>query len=232
MPGMPRRALLTSVVIALLAAVTACSGDTRPAGDLPDGSELIRASGQAMRSVKTARFEIAADGSIGSIPLRKANGVITSDGDAEGTAQIDQAGPVAELSFVVKGQTLHVKAVTGGWQQVPLAMASSVYDPSKILDPDQGVANVLATATAAKTEGRESIAGSETYRVAATFSGAALGRLVPGVTGDVPGQAWIDTERSVFHQGKFQVSDGTGKDPVTVTVTFSDFDVPVTIDEP
>jgi lipoprotein LprG len=182
--------------------------------------------------VKTAHFEITASGTLAGVPLRGASGVITSTGDAQGTAQIDQSGALAELSFVVKGQTLHLKGVTGGWQKVPLALASTVYDPSKILQADQGVANVLATASGGKTEARESVGGVDTYRVAATFNGEALSKLVPGVEQDVSGQIWIGADRRVLHQGKFSVPAQGGGDPATVTVTFSKFDAPVTINEP
>jgi lipoprotein LprG len=231
---MRRRLLLAvPVVTVLLAGLTACTGgDDKSASDLPAGDELVRSAAEAMRSVQTAHFEITASGTLAGVPLRRASGVITAAGDADGSAQIDQSGPLAELSFVVKGQTLHVKGATGGWQQVPLALASSVYDPSKILSPDQGVANVLATASGAKTEARESIGGTDAYRVKATFNGEALSKLVPGVEADVPGQIWIGADRRVLHQGKFSVPAQGGGDPATVTVTFSDFDAPVTINEP
>lgn len=234
MRDMRRRLLLAvPVVTVLLAGLTACTGgDDKSASDLPAGDELIRSAAEAMRSVQTAHFDITASGIVAGVPLRRASGTITAAGDAEGSAQIDQSGPLAELSFVVKGQTLYVKAVTGGWQKVPLALASSVYDPSKILSPDQGVANVLATASGAKTEARESVGGTDAYRVKATFNGEALSRLVPGVTADVPGQVWIGADRRVLHQGKFSVPAQGGGDPATVTVTFSDYDAPVTINEP
>jgi lipoprotein LprG len=233
MRRMRRRVLLASVVPMLLAGTAGCTGDKKEtSGDLPAGDELVRAAAAEMRTVKTARFEITSDGTLAGVALRRATGVITSIGDAEGSAQIEQSGPLSELSFVVKGQTLYVKAVTGGWQKVPLALASSVYDPSKILSPDQGVANVLGTATGAKTEARESIDGADAYRVKATFNGEALSKLVPGIDADVPGQIWIGADRRVLHQGKFSVPAQGGGDPATVTVKFSDFDAPVTVNEP
>jgi lipoprotein LprG len=234
MRHMPRRVLLLPVVFAiLLAGLAACTGgDNEDTRDLPAGDELLRSAAAAMRSVKTARFEITATGVVSGVPLRRATGVITSAGDAEGSVQLDQSGPLAELSFVVKGQTLWLKGATGGWQKLPLAMASSVYDPSKILHPDQGVANVLATARDAETEARESVNGQDAYRVKATFPPDPLSKLVPGIQTDVPGEVWIGADRRVLHQGKFNVPAEDGGDPATVTVKVSDFDAPVTIDEP
>jgi lipoprotein LprG len=222
----PRRSLVIPALAVLLAGLAACSGDKDEKGDLPKGDELVSSAADAMRSVKTAHFRIESDGDIGGVPLRRADGVITAAGDAEGTARIEQGGPLSELSFVVKGQTLWVKGVTGGWQKLPLALASTVYDPSKILNPDQGIANVLATATGAKTEARETVDGADAYRVAATFKGDALSKLVPGVEGDIPGKLWIGADRHVLHRGQFTV------DKTTVTVTFTDFDKPVTVNEP
>lgn len=233
MRRMRRRVLLTSVVIVLLAGCAGCGGDRKTsAGTLPAGDELVRSAAEAMRSVKTAHFEITSNGTLAGVALRRATGVITSGGDADGSAQIEQSGPLSELSFVVKGQTLYVKAITGGWQKVPLALASSVYDPSKILHPDEGVANVLATATGARTEERESVSGTDAYRVKATFSGAALSKLVPGIAADVPGQVWIGADRRVLYRGRFTVPADGGGDPATVTVTFSEFDAPVTVNAP
>jgi lipoprotein LprG len=234
MRPMPRRALLRPVLLSLLlAGLAACTGGGQESSsDLPAGDELLRSAAEAMRSVQTARFEITADGTVAGVPLRRATGVITAAGDAEGSVQLDQSGALAELSFVVKGQTLWVKAVTGGWQELPLAMASSVYDPSKILHPDLGVANVLATARDAQTGARESVDGQDAYRVKATFPPDALSKLVPGIETDVPGEVWVGVDRRVLHQGKFNVPADGGGDPTTVTVMVSDFDAPVTIDEP
>ena len=45
------------------------------------------------------------------------------------------------------GGKLYLKGATGGFAEVPAALAGSVYDPSAILDPDKGVAKVLASVT-------------------------------------------------------------------------------------
>lgn len=215
------------------AVLAGCTGEpAAPAENLPAAAELLRTAAQRMGSVRTAHFDIEAGGTLAGIALRRASGVLTRQGDAEGTAQIDQSGPLAELTFVVKGQTLHVKGATGGWQRVPLALAASVYDPSKILHPEQGVANLISTASGARTEAREAVAGVDAYRVAATVNGTALSRLVPGVAADVPGQLWIGAGERVLHQGRFTVPDPAGGEPATVTVRFSQFDVPVTINAP
>jgi lipoprotein LprG len=224
----------------LVGGVAACSSGKSGKGagqgasattNLPAADELLRSSAETMRAVQTAHFDIQAEGTIGGVPLRRATGDITRAGDAQGTAQVDQAA-LAELSFVVKGQTLYIKGVTGGWQQLPLSLAASVYDPSKILDPDRGTANVVATATSAKTEAREAVGGADAYRVAATVKGTALGQLVPGIDSDIAGQLWIGADRKVLLKGKFVVPAKSGGQSGTVTITFSKFDAPVTVNVP
>jgi lipoprotein LprG len=226
--------LVGAVLVGGVAACSSGKGAGQGASattNLPAADELLRSSAETMRAVQTAHFDIQAEGTIGGVPLRRATGDITRAGDAQGTAQVDQAA-LAELSFVVKGQTLYIKGVTGGWQQLPLSLAASVYDPSKILDPDRGTANVVATATSAKTEAREAVGGTDAYRVAATVKGTALGQLVPGIDSDIAGQLWIGADRKVLLKGKFVVPAKSGGQSGTVTITFSKFDAPVTVNVP
>jgi lipoprotein LprG len=226
---------LAAALALVLAAVTACtdSGEKPPPGpaaDLPAGDTLVKDAAAAMRDVRTAEFEITSEGKVDRIGIRGASGVITREGDAQGTARIDQAGSIVELSFVVAGDTLHITGPTGGWQRLPLAVASSVYDPSLILKPERGIANVLGTATAATTEARDTVEGTPVYRVRATLTAQALAAIAPGITQDVTGTLWIGTDRKVLHRASFVVPGAGGGG--TVTVTFRKFDAPVTVRAP
>jgi lipoprotein LprG len=216
----------------LLSALAGCTTGTRTdrlsAVDLPAGPQLVSAAAAEMRGVTTARFAIESQGEVKSLGIHGADGVITKQGDAQGTAQIDQAGSVIELAFVVSGQSLYVKGPTGGWEAVPLALASSVYDPSAILDPDRGIAHLLATASGARTEARESVDGVDVYRVAVTLNGQALAALVPGVTKDAAGTLWIGADRRLLHRAAF-VAPGDGG---SVAIAFREFDAPVKINAP
>jgi lipoprotein LprG len=115
---------------------------------------------------------------------------------------------------------------------LPLALASSVYDPSAILDPDRGVAKILDTATEGKTEARESVNGVDAYRVTAKLDPQAVSTVVPGVTGDVTGQLWIAAAQPRLLKTSFAVPGQGGSPGGTVTITLSDFDAPVTVTAP
>ena len=223
------------VLLAALVAVTSCtSSDDKkdaPAASLPDAGTLLTDSATAMREIKTAKFLITADGAISGLSLRRAEGTLTREGDAEGTAQIEQAGTNVDLTFVIVGDKIYIKGPTGGYQALPLSLAATVYDPSAILDPDKGIAKVLNTATDAKTEAAEAVEGTDAWRVALTANGADLSTIIPGVTGPTPGKVWLGQQDKRLHKAVFTLpADGgaTG----TVTVTFQEFDAPADIKAP
>jgi lipoprotein LprG len=219
-------AALVALTLALTSA--ACSGKKKSTGGggLPSGSELLNASSAKMREVKTAHFLITANGTISGLALHRAEGDLTREGSAQGSAQVEQFGANVELTFVVVGDKLFVKGPTGGWQQLPLALASTVYDPSAILDKDRGIPKVLATAKNAKTEAQESVDGQDAYRVAATMDGSVLSSVVPGATGDVPAKLWVAVDSKLLLKATFTLDGGS------VTVSFSKFDAPVNISAP
>src|SRR5258705_13001775 len=238
----PRPGVLLAGVAALavvLVALAGCTskpdkkGETDKADpNLPAGEGLLKDSSAAMGGIKTAKFLITADGTIAGVALKRADGVLTKEGNAQGTAQVEQMGTTVELAFTIVGQTMWLKGPTGDYQQLPLALAASVYDPSAILDPDRGIAKVIATATEGKTEAGESVDGQATYRVAAKFPAENLSKVVPGVTGAVPGKVWIAKDTKRLLKAAFElpaVGDAKGG---TVTVTFTEFDASVTITPP
>jgi len=228
----PRATVLALVLAALLAGTAACKGKgPGPAGDLPAGDGLLKESATAMRGVQTVNFAIEADGTVSGIALRRAGGTLTRDGKAKGSAQVEQFGTNVELQFVVVGDSIYLKGATGGYQKIPLELASSVYDPSAILDPDRGVAKLLDTATEARSEGREKVNGTDSYRVSAKLEREALSAIVPGVTEDTPGQLWIATDSKRLLKAKVGVP-GEGGKTTNVTVTFTDFDKPADISVP
>lgn len=221
-------AMSLAAVLAVLTVGGCTRGGQAPVdGPLPDAAQLLEASAQEMAGVQTARLSIEADAEVADLAVRRVDGVVTRSGEAEGTAQVEQFGVLAEADFVVVAGTFHFRLV-GGWQQVPLDSADALYDPSAILDPDRGVAALLRTATDAQTGGQDSLDGVDTYQVTAAFDAAVLDPLLPGIGDGVTGTLWLGSDRPVLHQARFEVPDGAG----TVTVTLSDFDAPVDISAP
>jgi len=219
------------VVLASCTDKPATSG-SQTADNLPAGDALVKESAAAMREIKTAQFLITAEGAVAGLSLHRAEGTLTREGSAKGTAQIEQSGSNVELSFVIVGDKIYLKGPTGGYQALPLTLAATVYDPSAILDPDRGIAKVLSSATDAKTEASESVDGKAAWRVAATTTAADLATIIPGVTGSVPGKVWIDSSDKRLLKAAFALPDAGDAKGGTVTVTFKEFDAPATISAP
>lgn len=215
-----RPSLLVLLITLLLAGCTG-GGD-----DLPTGGELLTRSADAMAAVTTARFALGVEGTLAGFPVQGAQAQLTREGDAKGTVTLEQRGQVSELQFVLTGGSLYLQGPTGGFQKLPAALASSVYDPSAILDPQRGIPALLRRGTGATTEAREQVGEVDAYRVRATFPAAALGGLVPGVAADTAGLVWIGVENSRLVQARFQLPEATA------TVRLSDFDAPADIAPP
>jgi lipoprotein LprG len=59
-----------------------------------------------------------------------------------------------------------------------------------------------------------------------------LATVVPGVTGSVPGKLWISTADKKLLKAAFTLPSSGDTKGGTVTVTFSNFDAPVSISAP
>ncbi len=217
--------------------VLALAGCTDDGGDAADqnGAELLGKSSAATREVETVRFTLQVDGAIEGISISKADGRLTKDGKVAGTAVIVSTGQPVETEFVVVGDTLYLKGPTGGYQQLPASVAASIYDPTKILDDNQGLAALVAGATQPTVQAKEDVDGVETYRLAVVFAKNNLGVLLPGVgaTADLPGEVWLaadEPNRPV--KAKVTVPASGDKAGGTVTITLSEFNNQVDITPP
>jgi lipoprotein LprG len=229
------RILRTLPVLTLAAAVllSACTKNASPpASQLPEAGPLLLASASAMRDVKSAHFVLDVQGQPAGIAVHHAEGSLTAAGDAKGTATVEQLGATVEVEFVFVNKKVYLKGPTGGFQEVPATMAASVYDPSAILDPQRGVAKLLAALKDAKTEAKEPVGGQDAYRVAVTPAPGTLDALIPGAPDHVTGKLWIAADSKRLLKAEFTVPASGSDKGGTITLTLTDYDAPVTISAP
>ena len=220
-------ALLAAFVLTLIASCG--SGFTSNQQEsLPDGNKLLADSAAAMRSVNSIHFTLSAQGDTPGVSLRYADGELTEKGAAKGVARVQQQdGKVVQQEFVITGDTLYLRdPASGNYQKMPASMAGVSYNPSTILNPNQGLAAVIASGRDAKATAHEKIVGVDTYRVEATFPQQPLSTLLPGTRGDSDGTMWIGTQDSRLVTAQFRLGDGLA------TVRFSNYNTPVTINTP
>ncbi|MFF5265240.1 LppX_LprAFG lipoprotein [Actinomadura viridis] len=234
-----RRVPLTGVPRALLAGtmaatvMTACSGgDGGGAAPAFDAADTLRRSSAAMAGLKSIGFTMTTEGKP-PIMVRGGEMKLLRGGDADGTVTVEQSGQKVEMEIVASGDSVYIKAVTGGWRKVPRAMAATLYDPSAVLDPERGISKLLTTVTGPRAEATEKVGGKEARRVGVTLPKAAVGGLIPGVDADVKGQVWVSTADHRLLKVKGDVPPAAeGGDRGSVIINFTEFDAPYTIKAP
>ena len=108
--------------------------------------------------------------------------------------------------------------------------AVEVYDPSVILNPDAGLANMLAAITDAKSQGFETIGGVETVKIAGKVGADAVNKLIPQLKagGPISATVWIEKDApNQLVQAEIDQSESN-----TVQLTLSEWDKPVTVTKP
>jgi lipoprotein LprG len=215
----PRVRRIVWLAVAAFLLVTSCGSNSEAA--VPSGPDLLKKSAEAMKTVKTVAFTIDTKDRP-AVPVRHAEGSLTSAGDAKGSLQIDFGG-LQEFEFIVSGGTVHFKGPTGGYQTMTREQLAAIYDPSAVLT---GVPQLLAAAQDVRSEAAEKVGDSDAYRVAVTLPQQALAKLVPGVQQGVNGTVWIDKASSRLLKIDLPMTGGS------VAVSLDDYDAPVTIAPP
>ena len=186
-----------------------------------------------MRAVQSGRFSLQVEGQIGGLDVRSAEGVMTRNGEASGTVDLEQGGQLVEFDVVYVRGTVFVRGPTGPFQTVSPVLAGNIYDPTELLEPSGGLAELLATASRATTTGAEEVDGTDAFRVRATLDGKVLRPLVPNpVPPSVAATLWIGTDepRLIRTETSFPGTGSSG--PTSVTLGISDFNLTVHITPP
>ncbi|WP_033430326.1 LppX_LprAFG lipoprotein [Saccharothrix syringae] len=215
---LPRRALLGSLLLAL---ATGCTSSGDGGAGLPAGSQVLDSAAAGMRSVTSTHFVIKVDGELPDVTVKDAEGDLDAEGQSKGRAKVEQFGQLVEVEYVLVGDDLYFKGPTGGFTMLPAALAGQVYDPTAILDPERGVAKVLADARDEKTVSSD----DGVTVVEATVPGDVVGGLVPGIGADVASRFSVRGDRLV--NAVFTLPGGA-----KVTIDLTDFNKPLTVTRP
>jgi len=218
-----------AVLLAAAFLVAGCSS-SKPAESLPDAPGLLQQSIQTTKALKSAHLEITVNGKIDGLPVKKLSGDLTNVPSVavQGNSTISMGGSDVDIQLVVLQGTLYAALTPNNW--LDMGPAADVYDPSVILNPDTGLANMLASFTDPKSEASETINGVSTVRVAGKVSAEAVNKLIPQLkaTGPVSATAWIQKDDPhQLVQAKIDQSESN-----SVQLTLSDWDKPVTVTKP
>jgi lipoprotein LprG len=222
--------------LALTAAlVTGCSSSdpqSTPAGSLPDAAGLLKDAAAATGAITSAHVTVQANGNVPGLSVQNLDGDLSKSGgpsgSAKGTGKLSVAGQLVAVEFVLVNSSLYIKGPTAGFQKIPAALGASVYDPSAVLDPNRGIGKVLASMQNPKTEAKEDVSGTPTYKVSGKIAKDVLAGLLPGLQSDADITFWLRED------GKHLPVKASAKLPggASVDVTLSDVDKPVTVTPP
>ena len=216
-------ALLTTALM-----VSGCAKE--PSDPLPDAAGLLQQSIQTTTALKSAHLEIVVNGTIDGLPVKSLSGDLTNVPAVaiKGNSTIYMGGSEIDIDLVVLDGTLYAALTPNSW--LDMGPAVEVYDPSVILNPDAGLANMLTNLTDAKAAAVETIGGVETVKITGTVRAEAVNKLIPqlAASSPVPSTVWI--EKNAPHQlVQAQVDQSADN---SVQLTLSEWDKPVTVTKP
>jgi lipoprotein LprG len=209
--------------------VAGCSS-SKPSEPLPDAAGLVQQSIQTTKALKSAHLDIVVNGTIEGLPVKKLTGDLTNVPKVAvtGNSTITMGGSDVDIQLVVADGTLYAALTPNNW--LDMGPASDIYDPSVILSPDSGLANVLASLTDTKSEASETINGVATIKISGKVTPDAVNKLIPQLKASqpLPATVWIQKDNPhQLVQAKIDQSDSNN-----IQLTLSEWDKPVTVTKP
>jgi lipoprotein LprG len=220
------------VLTAMLAAALFVSGcsSKKAAEPLPDAAGLVQQSIQTTKGLKSAHLEIAVTGKLEGLPLKNLSGDLTNVPATAVTAnaKVVMGGSDIDADLIVLDGTLYAALTPDNW--LDMGPAAEVYDPSVILTPDTGLANLLGSLSEAKSQGFETIGGVPTVKLTGKVASDAVNKLIPRLkaTGPLPATVWIEKD-APNQLGQAELEQSAGN---SVLLTLSVWDKPVTVTKP
>lgn len=228
-PVGPILAVLAALSIAA-ALISGCSSSKPSGGALPDAATLIKESTQSTKNVKSVHLALSVNGKIKGLPVKSLTGDLTTTPQtaAQGNASIVFGGSDIDAPFVVIDGTLYGALTPGQWDS--FGKASDLYDPSTILKPDVGLANVLTNLSNPKAQSRENVGGQTTIKITGTVSADAVNGIMPRLkaTQPLPSTVWIEENGDhQLVQTTLEQSPGN-----SLQLTLSNWNAPVQVTKP
>ena len=222
--------ILTALIAAAVFTVSTAGCSKKATEPLPEAAGLIEQSVATTKGLNSAHLEIAVTGKVEGLPVKTLSADLTNvpATAVQGNAKITLGGSDIDAELVVLDGTLFAALTPNNW--LDMGPAADIYDPSVILNPNTGLANMLAGLSEAKVERFETIDGVAAVQITGKASPDAVNKLIPQLkaSGPLPATVWI--EKDAPHQlVQAQVEQSAGN---SVAMTLSEWDKPVTVTKP
>ena len=222
---------ILAVLTALLAAALFVSGCSKKVSEpLPEAAGLVQQAIQSTKGLKSAHLEIAVTGKVDGLPVKNLSADLTNvpATAVKGNAKITMGGSDIDAELVVLDGTLYAALTPNNW--LDMGPAADIYDPSVILNPGTGLANMLVNLSEAKSDSFETIGGVQAVKITGKVTADAVNKLIPQLkaTGPVPATVWIEKD-APNQLVQAQVDQSAANN---VSLTLSEWDKPVTVTKP
>lgn len=213
------------------ALVAGCSSDSKQSNEpLPDATNLIKQATENTKKLTSAHMVLTVNGEIPGLSLETLTGDLTTTPEtaATGNVKLSLGGSQVDADFVVFEGSLYATLTPNKWSN--FGPANAIYDPSQVLNPDTGLANVLANFSDDKAEGRETIDGQSTIRISGKVSAAAVNAIASpfNATEPVPSTIWIQ-ETGDHQLAQAKLDRGSGN---SIQMTLSKWGEQVQVTKP
>ena len=215
----------------LFAATLLISGCSKKSSEpLPDAAGLLTQSIASTKKLQSAHLEIVVNGKIDGLMVKSLSGDLTNVPAVavKGNSTISMGGSAVDIELVVLDGTLYAALTPNSW--LDMGPAAEIYDPSVILNPDEGLANMLTNLTDATAAGFETIGGVPTVKITGKIGADAVNKLIPplNASAPLPSTVWIEQNApNQLVQAQVDQSEGNN-----VQLTLSEWDKPVTVTKP
>lgn len=225
-------AVLAATLSTVTAVIAGCSsGSKLSGGPLPDATTWIKQATDVTKNVTSVHLVLLVNGKITGLPVKTLTGDLTTHPNtvASGNATITLDGSDLNANFVVVDGELYATLTPSKWSD--FGKASDIYDVASILNPNTGLANVLANFTGAKTEGRDRINDQSAVRISGNVSADAVNKIAPPfkATQPMPATVWI--QETGDHQ-LAQIRLDNKSSGNSVQITLSNWGEPVQVTKP
>jgi len=223
------------IFLASLVVISACSGSSGGSTTVAPASaaEVLAKAGPVLQDLESVRFRIEVEGDpvyidgAELLAASSAEGQYRKPASFQAVVQVKVFGITAEVGAINIGEDQWItNPITSEWERLPPDFG---FDPLTLFDPDIGLGAMLAGGV----DGAEFTGPSEgvdSYAITGTLQGSQVEVITAGLVAEpeVEILVVIDAETSHVEEVTFDTGGGTSQ----WTVSFSEFDEPVTIVPP
>jgi lipoprotein LprA len=226
---------VVAATVAVGFALTGCSSNNSSSTSSADAATLVKQSADAMKQVTGFHFELDAQGKIPNLKVSKVVGDVSNTPAlvATGTATVSMGQQTQDAKLVYVGGHMYSDIADPGGKFTDYGDGNSIYNATVLIDPQRGLATLLADLKDPKVDGDEDVNGVKATKISGTSSSndilvLAGSRKPPQKEVTLPTTVWIADDGS-HHLVKAELKPTP---QATVDLTLSDYNKQVTATKP